>query len=95
MIPRSIAIPRACRRATKPGSKLLIIERLLAAGSESRPDVVFADLNMLVGTGGRERTEGEYRALLEQADLNLVRSVPTPSAFSVVEAEPVASDRRG
>ena len=86
---RSVAILRTCRHAMAPGSKLLLIERLLAAGNEPRPDVVFADLNMLVGTGGRERTEAEYRALLREADLSLVRIIPTPSAFSVVEAEPV------
>jgi hypothetical protein len=43
---------------------------------------------MLVGPGGQERTEEEYRALLEKAKLRLTRVVPTPSAVSVVEAVP-------
>jgi len=44
------------------------------------------DLMMLVGPGGRERTEQEYVALLAKADLRLTRVVPTASAVSIVEA---------
>ena len=36
--------------------------------------------------GGRERTEDEYRMLLQEAGLRLVRVIPTASAVSVVEA---------
>ena len=43
---------------------------------------------MMVVTGGRERTAAEYKALLETAQLNLVRILPTAGAFSVLEAEP-------
>jgi hypothetical protein len=46
----------------------------------------FMDLNMLVMTGGRERTEDEYRALLAAADLNLIKIIATRSEMSVVEA---------
>jgi len=44
------------------------------------------DLMMLVGPGGRERTEPEYAALLSRAGFQLTRVVPTESAVSVVEA---------
>lgn len=37
-------------------------------------------------TGGRERTEEEYRRLLEAAGLRLTRVVPTLSPMSDVEA---------
>jgi hypothetical protein len=43
---------------------------------------------MLVGPGGQERTEPEYRALLDKAGFQLTRVVPTASAASVVEAVP-------
>ncbi len=43
---------------------------------------------MLVHAGGRERTEAEYRARLEAADLRLVRIVATATPFSVLEAVP-------
>ncbi|MBA2446882.1 MAG: methyltransferase, partial [Chloroflexi bacterium] len=85
---RSVAILRACRRAMAPGSKLLIVERLLPPGNEPAPDVVLGDILMLVHTGGRERTAAEYRALLEAADLRLARTVATSTPFSVLEAVP-------
>ena len=44
------------------------------------------DMMMLVGPGGQERTEPEYRTLLTKADLRLTRVVPTNSAVSVVAA---------
>jgi len=47
-----------------------------------------ADLNMLVNTGGLERTEAEYRRLIEAAGLRVARIVPTPAAMSVIEARP-------
>jgi hypothetical protein len=45
-----------------------------------------ADLNMLVATGGRERTESEYRALLHAAGFEVTRIVPTASGLAVIEA---------
>ena len=46
------------------------------------------DLNMLVRTGGRERTEAEYRAFLAAADLRLEQVIPTDAPVSLVEAAP-------
>ena len=85
---RSVAILRTCRRAMAPGSKLLLVERLLPPANEQAPDVVLGDVTMLVYTGGRERTEAEYRALLEAADLRLTRTVATTTPYSVLEAVP-------
>jgi hypothetical protein len=39
-----------------------------------------------VVTGGRERTESEYRALVDAAGLTVARIVPTPAAMSVIDA---------
>ena len=45
---------------------------------------------MLVMTGGRERTEAEFRGLLEASGLRIERIVTAaPTAFSVIEALPV------
>jgi hypothetical protein len=46
------------------------------------------DLNMLVRTGGCERTESEYRAFLAAAGLRLERIVPTGTPVSLIEAAP-------
>ena len=45
----------------------------------------FIDLNMLVMTGGRERTEEEFRRLYDASGFRLTRIVPTESPFSVIE----------
>jgi len=47
------------------------------------------DLNMLVMTGGLERTAKEYETLFAKAGFRLSRVVPTESPFSVIEARPV------
>ena len=74
-----------CRRAMKPGSRLLLTEMVLPSNGQPHPGKML-DLMMLVGPGGRERTEPEYAALLSRAGFQLTRVVPTESAVSVVEA---------
>ncbi|MDR4481550.1 MAG: methyltransferase [Nitrospira sp.] len=74
-----------CRRAMKPGSRLLIVEMVLPSGTAPHPGKML-DMMMLVGPGGQERTEPEYRALIDKAGLRLTRLVPTESAVSIVEA---------
>jgi len=81
-----LAILGNCRRAMHPESRLLIIEMVLPTGDTPHPGKIL-DMMMLVGPGGRERTEEEYAALLRKAGLRLMRVVPTASAVSVVEAE--------
>jgi hypothetical protein len=47
------------------------------------------DLNMMVMTGGVERTEAEYAGLLAGAGFALERVTGTKSPFSVIEAVPI------
>ena len=46
------------------------------------------DLNMLVMTGGRERTEPEFRTLLDASGYRLTKIIPTMAPQSVIEAVP-------
>ena len=46
------------------------------------------DLNMLVMTGGRERTRAEFAVLLKTAGYSLTRIIPTLAPQSVLEAIP-------
>ena len=80
-----IKILANCRKAMKRDGKVLIIEMALPPGDTMHPGKIL-DMVMLVGPGGQERTEEEYRALLDKAGLRLTRVVPTQSAVSVVEA---------
>jgi hypothetical protein len=81
-----LAILANCKRAMTPTSRLLLIEMVLPDGNTPHPGKML-DLMMLVGPGGRERTEAEYAALFKKAGLRLTRIVPTESPVSVVEAK--------
>lgn len=74
-----------CRRVMAPASRVLIVEMVLPSGNAPHPGKML-DMMMLVGPGGQERTEPEYRALLSKAGLQLTQVVPTNSAVSIVEA---------
>jgi ubiquinone/menaquinone biosynthesis C-methylase UbiE len=85
---QAAAILRSCRRAANPGAKLLIVEGVYPARidqSEASKSVTGNDVNMLVCTGGRERSESEFRGLFETAGFRFSRIVPTQSRVSVVE----------
>jgi hypothetical protein len=75
-----------CRDAMAPEGRIVIFERRMPE-RVTGPDWAFeADVSMLVITGGRQRTEAQYRALLAAAGLELTRVVPTASVRSVFEA---------
>jgi O-methyltransferase domain/Dimerisation domain len=78
-------ILKNCRGAMSGSNKLLLIERLLPPDSSAdRPN--FADIEMLVMNGGRERTEEDFRQLLAGAGFRLDRIVPTKAPVSIIEA---------
>jgi hypothetical protein len=51
-----VRILQECRRAMAPGGRVLIIERLIPDDPREAVPVLLSDLNMLVVTGGQERT---------------------------------------
>lgn len=79
-----VTILKNCRRAMSPTSKLLVIEAVLPGRNEPSLNK-FMDLNMLVMTGGCERTESEYRDLFQAAGFSFSRAIPTPTGFSWLE----------
>jgi hypothetical protein len=88
---RSSAILANCRRAMPADGKLLLIERLMPERMETSPGhraAAWSDLTMLIGSGGQERTEREFAALLSAAGLRLVRIVPTSVEYCILEASP-------
>jgi O-methyltransferase domain len=78
------AILKTGHRAMDPGTKLLLVEQVIPPGNDPHPGK-FDDLNMLVMHAGRERTAVEFRGLLESACFALMRILPTPSQWSIVE----------
>jgi hypothetical protein len=79
------------RKAAPPPAPVLVIETLVA----DTPGPHFGkslDITMLAVTGGRERTEAQYRGLFAATGFQLSRVLPTASEYSIVEA--VASEDR-
>jgi len=88
----AIRVLRACRQAMGAEARLLLIERVLddaPAPTTMNQNHALSDLNMMVRTGGLERTAGQYRSLLTRAGLELTAVIPTASPRTIVEARPV------
>ncbi|GAB2691106.1 methyltransferase [Nocardia thraciensis] len=84
---QALRILRTVRAAMSGDSRLLVVELLLPTGGGPHPGK-FVDLEMLIHSGGRERTEAEYRNLLTAAGFAVGRVVPTICPESVIEARP-------
>jgi len=70
-----------------PHGRLLIVEAVVGAGDAPDPAKLL-DLAMLVVPGGEERTEDEYRILLDKAGFRLTCVIPTRTSASIIEAIP-------
>jgi hypothetical protein len=85
---QSVAILRSCRRAMPTTGTLLIVEGVypprIDQSLESR-GAAANDVNMLVNTGGRQRSEAEFRSLYAAAGFILTRIVPTQARVAVIE----------
>ena len=88
---RAADILRSCRRAMAPGALLLVIERVMPG--RNVPSVAkLRDMHMLlINHGGRERTEGEWRTLLEAGGFALQSLTPAGPMYHVIEASPLAA----
>jgi O-methyltransferase domain/Dimerisation domain len=82
---RAVSILKNVARAMRDGGRLLIVEMVLPPANVPHLGKVL-DIEMLTSPGGVERTEEEYRELLDRAGLRLARVVPTESPYSIVEA---------
>ena len=78
-------ILRNCHRAAEPNARLLIME-MVATPANEPSFAKLLDMQMLTMTGGRERTEAEYKELLRGAGYRLNRVVPTQGPASLLEA---------
>ncbi|MGY4284256.1 hypothetical protein ACVWXO_003476 [Bradyrhizobium sp. LM2.7] len=85
---RSGAILKNCRQALPGHGTLLLVERImpdsLSVKDEDKAHAM-SDLNMLRGPGGLERTEKEYRHLLNENGFRPEAIYPA-DRFSVIEA---------
>jgi len=85
-----LKILRNCRRAIPITGRLLIVDMVLS-DQKNKPDTYrnFLDLTTLIATeGGMERTESEFRKLLESAGFRLARVIQMKAPQAIVEAFP-------
>ena len=82
----ALRILKNCRRAMRPDSRLLILEQLMTSSSD--PARAMMDVLMIVLTGGRERSEADFRSLLGAAGLSLTTVTPTMGP-SILESRPI------
>lgn len=74
----SIKILANCNKAMEKGGKVLIVDKVIQDGDKSQL-AKFGDLNMMVITSGRERTEEEFKFILEKSGFNFSRVIPLKS----------------
>ena len=85
---KCVAILRNVHKAARADARLLLVETILPDTPQPSP-VTFMDMNMLVMLGGRERTAGEYSALLRSVGFETERVIPTGGMFGLIEARRV------
>jgi len=88
---QSQQILQQIRNAAPDAAKLLVVETVLPdesawAAGKGEHFGNHLDINMLVLTGGRERTSDEFASLFADSGWRLSRVIPTPSPYSIVEA---------
>jgi O-methyltransferase domain len=83
----ALTVLRRCRSAMASEGKILIVD-MIVPETISASFSTLLDLNMMVMTGGRERTKAEFSNLLNAADYRLTRIIPTMATQSVIEAVP-------
>lgn len=81
-----VTILRNCRDAMAEDGRVFVIEAVVPEDDAPSPAGA-RDINMLVLTGGRERTLGEYQSLLSAAGLDLLQATPLAVGVSVLAAQ--------
>jgi SAM-dependent methyltransferase len=82
---RAVDILRNCRQSMARGGRVLIVERLIPDPPGDAVPALLSDLNMLVITGGQERTTAEYARLLARAGLKLGTVHPVAFPYGIIE----------
>ena len=74
-----------CRKSLSDMGRVLVCEMVIAPGPEGLTALAL-DIEMLVGAGGRERTEAEFSELFAAGGLRLEQVIRTPTPVRLLEA---------
>ena len=90
---RAETILRRCREVISADGRLLIVDFVLPPTVDEQTPLTFylSDLNLMVNTGGRERTLADFQQLLGRAGFEVTETAPLPgdTGYFYVEAKPV------
>jgi hypothetical protein len=75
-----------CSKSLDCGGKLLIVESVLVEGSDHELFSKLLDLEMMILTGGKQRTPKEFRDLLDASGFNLSKVIQTDTPLFIIEA---------
>lgn len=81
---KSVKILDQIRRAMGADAKLLVIESVVCGPNESCT-AKGGDINMMVRTGGRNRTHAEYVQLLAAGGFKVARTMTLPGGMGILE----------
>lgn len=79
-----LTILRNLARAMNKDGRLLVVEMLLPE-PPARAEGALMDLNMMVITGGRERSANHFEGLFQQVGLRTKRVISLASPFQIIE----------
>jgi trans-aconitate methyltransferase len=87
----AIEILKRCRGVAPPDGRLLVIEfvppDVIDHADPNMEHRLMSDINMLVVTGGKERSAAQWRKLLDAAGFDLLSVLPVPGELvSIIEA---------
>jgi ubiquinone/menaquinone biosynthesis C-methylase UbiE len=77
------------RRAIRKNGTLLVIDGMLPPGN-TPCYAKLSDINMMLMTGGKERTEDEFRQLLGESGFKVISAKPVHEWVGLLEAVPLA-----
>jgi hypothetical protein len=89
---RATQILQTCRRAMEGDetARLLLVERIVPPRLEPTPEhraLARTDLSMLVALAAQERSEADFRRLLDAGGFRVTRIIPAGMTVSIVEAQ--------
>ena len=85
----AVEILRNCRKAMSPDSRMLIVEEVIVPQKTVGNPHKFVDMDLFMHLGGGERTEKEYREIMNSSGFELDQVIQVrDSFFSVLVGQP-------
>lgn len=85
---RAVKILKNCRDAIAENGKILVVEMIIPPANEPSLGKILDVEALIMTSGATERTEAQYRELLDAAGFKLTKVISSRSPMSIIEAVP-------